>query len=137
MGVKQVQEMALLIPLVVGGSAIATSIIIHALALNMVVRFVHRERILGRSEKRFSVDFSIVVLVISIALAAHLVEMAIWAVLFIVCDEFQSFGTAYYHSAVNYTTLGYGDVEMSRSWKLLSPLEAADGMPHVWEFQPQ
>lgn len=45
-----------------------------------------------------------------------------------VCGEFRGFGSAYYHSAVNYTTLGYGDVEMSPSWRLLSPLEAVDGM---------
>jgi hypothetical protein len=29
---------------------------------------------------------------------------------------------------VNYTSLGYGDVIMSASWKLLGPLETADGM---------
>jgi hypothetical protein len=34
--------------------------------------------------------------------------------------------TAYYHSAVNYSTLGYGDVIMSPSWKLRT-IEAADG----------
>jgi hypothetical protein len=28
---------------------------------------------------------------------------------------------------VNYSTLGYGDVIMAPSWKLLGPLEAADG----------
>jgi hypothetical protein len=28
---------------------------------------------------------------------------------------------------VNYTTLGYGDVIMSPAWKLLGPIEAADG----------
>jgi hypothetical protein len=45
-----------------------------------------------------------------------------------VCGEFPAFAIAYYHSAVNYTTLGYGDVIMTRSWKFLGPLEAADGM---------
>ena len=29
---------------------------------------------------------------------------------------------------MNYTTLGYGDVIMTPSWKLFGPLEAADGM---------
>jgi hypothetical protein len=61
-------------------------------------------------------------------LLAHLIEIALWAVLFVICREFRDFGTAYYHSAVNYTTLGYGDLIMSPSWKLLGPLEAADGM---------
>ena len=51
-----------------------------------------------------------------------------WAVVFMVCGEFPVFATACYHSAVNYTTLGYGDVIMSESWRLLGPLEAANGM---------
>jgi Ion channel len=51
----------------------------------------------------------------------------LWAALFVICGEFKEFAVAYYHSAVNYSTLGYGDVIMSPSWKLLGPLEAADG----------
>ena len=58
---------------------------------------------------------------------AHLIEISVWAALFILCGEFREFGIAYYHSAVNYTTLGYGDLIMSPSWRLLGPLEAADG----------
>jgi len=54
--------------------------------------------------------------------------MGLWAVLFEICGEFRDFGTAYYHSMVNYTSLGYGDVIMSPSWKLLGPLETANGM---------
>jgi hypothetical protein len=48
--------------------------------------------------------------------------------LFLICGEFSDFPTAYYHSAVNYTSLGYGDIIMSPTWKLLGPLETADGM---------
>lgn len=54
-------------------------------------------------------------------------EVAVWALLFMIWGEFQEFGAAYYRSAVNYSTLGYGDVIMSPSWKLLGPLEASDG----------
>lgn len=65
---------------------------------------------------------------ISYAMAAHLIEIGLWAVLLVLCREFTDFGTAYYHSAVNYTTLGYGDLIMSPAWRLLGPLEAANGM---------
>jgi hypothetical protein len=71
---------------------------------------------------------AIVVAAISVALGAHLLEIAVWAVLFMVCGEFPAFGLACYHSAVNYTTLGYGDVVMTPSWRFLGPLEAANGM---------
>ena len=51
-----------------------------------------------------------------------------WAGVFDLCREFPNFAPAFYHSAVNYTSLGYGDVVMSSSWRLLGPLETADGM---------
>jgi hypothetical protein len=54
--------------------------------------------------------------------------MALWAALFMMCGEFSDFATAYYHSAVNYTSLGYGDIIMGSAWRLLGPLETADGM---------
>lgn len=48
--------------------------------------------------------------------------------MFELCGEFRDFAAAFYHSAENYTSLGYGDVVMSAKWKLLGPLETADGM---------
>jgi hypothetical protein len=124
----QVHRVAILIPLAVGASAVACTIFIRALAVVATVHFVRRERRLGRVGAGFLIDLSIVALAISIALMAHLIEIAIWAVLFLVCGEFSDFGNAYYHSAVNYTTLGYGDVIMTPSWRMLGPLEAANGM---------
>ena len=106
----------------------ACTILIHALALNAAVRFVRHEKQVGRAGTRFWSDLVIVALAMSIALVAHLMEMALWAVLFRICGEFPDFATAYYHSAVNYTTLGYGDLIMTPSWKLLGPMEAANGM---------
>jgi hypothetical protein len=123
----QVHQVAIGAPLTVGTGAVLCTIFIHALALGATVNFFRRETRLGRAGMRYLIDLTIVVLVMSFAFVAHMVEVAIWAVLFMICGEFQDFGAAYYHSAVNYSTLGYGDLIMSPSWKLLGPLEAADG----------
>ena len=123
----QTPRVATLIPLAVGAGAVLCTIFIHALAVGAIVNFFRHEKRLGRAGSTLSIDLAIVVLTISFVFVAHLVEIALWAVLFIICGEFQEFGIAYYHSAVNYTTLGYGDLIMSPSWKLLGPLEAADG----------
>ena len=53
--------------------------------------------------------------------------MAVWAAAFVVAGQFETFTVAFYHSAVNYTTLGYGDMVMSKDWRLLGPQEAACG----------
>ena len=123
----QIHRVAILIPLAVGAGTVVCTILIHSLAMGTTVNFFRRERRLGRAGVAFRVDLAIIMLTISIAFAAHLIEIALWAALLVVCGEFQEFATAYYHSAVNYTTLGYGDVIMSPAWKLLGPLEAADG----------
>jgi hypothetical protein len=101
---------------------------IHALALGATVSFVRHEMRVGRAGASFWIDVAIAGVGISFAFAAHLVEIALWAVVFMMCGEFPEFATAFDHSAVNYTTLGYGDVVMTPSWRLLGPLEAADGM---------
>ena len=123
----QVHQVAIVTPLIVGAGAVLCTIFIHALALSATVNFFRRETRLGRAGLKYLIDLTISVLVMSFAFVAHVIEIGVWAWLFIICGEFREFGAAYYHSAVNYTTLGYGDVIMSPSWKLLGPLEAADG----------
>jgi hypothetical protein len=124
----QTHRIAILVPLAVGLLAIMCTIMIHALPLSATVNFIRRERKRGRVGMNFWIDMGIVALALLGALAAHLAEIALWAVLFLICGEFADFATAYYHSAVNYTSLGYGDIIMSPSWKLLGPLETANGM---------
>jgi hypothetical protein len=79
-----------------------------ALALGATVNFFRHEKRLGYAGSGLGVDLVIVVLTISIAFVAHLIEIALWAILFVFCGEFQKLGISYYHSAVNYSTLGYG-----------------------------
>jgi hypothetical protein len=124
----QSYQIAIWIPLVVSVVAAAGTMLIHALPLRAAIDFVRYQKKLRRTGKGFWSDVGIVALVVSYALVAHLAEIALWAVLFVVCGEFPAFGTAFYHSAVNFTTLGYGDVIMTPSWRLLGPLEAANGV---------
>jgi Ion channel len=121
-------QIPILIPLAVGAIAVVCTIFIHALASAAAVNFVRREKRVGRAGVSFWIDVAIVALAVFVLLVAHLVEIALWAILFLVCGEFHEFGIAFYHSGVNYTTLGYGDLIMSPSWRLLGPLEAANGM---------
>ena len=58
----------------------------------------------------------------------NLTQVAIWAVLFQLLGEFEPFHDAFYHSAVNFATLGYGDIVMSDEHRLLGPIEAINGV---------
>ena len=63
-----------------------------------------------------------------IMLTGILAQIAVWAAVFLVHAEFADFATAFYHSTVNFTTLGYGDVVMSEQARLLGALEAVNGV---------
>ena len=58
----------------------------------------------------------------------NFIQTAIWAGLFVMLGEFADFSHALYHSGVNFASLGYGDIVMSERWRLLGPLEAANGI---------
>ena len=66
-------------------------------------------------------------MLIMILLTGHLAQMAVWALAFMAAGEIGTFAVAFYHSAVNYTSLGYGDIVMSPRWRLLGPQETANG----------
>jgi len=68
-------------------------------------------------------------LVVMIVLVlGNFLQIMIWGLLFRLLGEFDELYEAVYHSAVNFSSLGYGDVVMSRRWKLLGPLEASSGV---------
>jgi Ion channel len=121
-------RVAILVPLAIGATVFLSTILVHALAVRVAVTFIRHKRRVGRVGTSFWDDVSIVAAAISFAFAAHLTEIALWAALYMVCGEFAEFGAAFDHSAVNYTSLGYGDVVMSPSWRLLGPLAAANGL---------
>jgi hypothetical protein len=122
------QHIPILLPLVVGIGAILCTILVQAIPVGGTIWFVRRERKSGRTGRNFWTDTTIVVPVVLLVMVAHLIEIALWAIVFILCGQFPDIGTAYYYSAVNFTTLGAGDVLLSPHWRMLGPLEAAAGM---------
>ncbi len=128
MAAPSVQDVAIGLPLMVSLMTTLGTIVIHALAVVAIVHFIRRQHRLGRIGVQFWQDVAIVGTAALVVGAAHLFEITIWALVFVFCGEFTQFAGAFYHSATNYTTLGYGDVVMTAPWKLLGPLEAVDGM---------
>jgi hypothetical protein len=121
-------RIAILLPLCVAVAITFCTVIIQALAMMPMVHFVRYELRLGRAGVRFWKDIAIVTGATLVALAAHLVAIATWALVFSLCGEFSQLAEAVYHSGLNYTTLGDSDAVISPSWRLLVPLEGANGM---------
>jgi Ion channel len=120
-------RIAILLPLGIAVAITFCTVIIQALAMMPMVHFVRYELRLGRAGVRFWKDIAIVTGATLVALAAHLVAIVTWAMVFSLCGEFSQLAEAVYHSGLNYTTLGDSAV-ISPSWRLLAPLEGANGM---------
>jgi hypothetical protein len=115
-------------PLLVGVGITFCTIMVHALILATIITAVRHDLRQGRAGVRFCTDLMLVTGATMLALAGHLIEIALWALGFVFCGEFSDFAAAFYHSAGNYTTLGDSAVVISARWRLLGPIEASDGM---------
>jgi len=117
----------MLINMLFGLPTMVVCLILQVAWLILVVRYyaVHRHMLDGISIWS-SVRMLSVVMVILVL--GNLGQIAIWALLFQVLGEFSQFSAAFYHSAVNFGSLGYGDVVMSDQHKLLGALEAINGV---------
>ena len=114
-------------PLAIAAATTLCTIIVHALALVTIISGFRYEVGRGRAGVKFLIDATIVSGFTFVTITAHILEIAIWALVLIWCGEFTHFSAAFYHSAGNYTSLG-SDVLMTPSWRMLGPLETADGM---------
>jgi hypothetical protein len=121
-------RIAILLPIAVAVTMTFSTVIIQGLGLMGIIHFVRNELRLGRAGVQFWKDVAIIAGVAHVALAAHVVAIGTWGLVFRLCGEFSQLSKAVYHSGMNYTTLGDSDKVMSPSWRLLAPLEAANGM---------
>ena len=82
----------------------------------------------GYSGRGYWRNVAVMMIVTLIMAAAHLAQIALWALVLLQCGQMSGFERAFYVSAQNYTTLSYGDVLLPERWRLLGPLEAMNGL---------
>jgi hypothetical protein len=118
----------MLLPLLVGTGVLLVSVLSYGVAAALLARVVARLLRQGYAGPRFWKNVAVMAVVTLSTAAAHLTQIALYAVLFLACGEVATFDTAFYYSAENYTALGYGDFTLSARWRLLGPLEAINGL---------
>jgi hypothetical protein len=61
-------------------------------------------------------------------LLTHIAEISVWGWFYWRWKCVTDAESAFYFSAVTYTTIGYGDVVLSRPWRMLAPIEGLTGI---------
>ena len=116
------------IDLLLGSALFALTVVVQVVAVMAMVRFLQRRDRLGRLDSSFWYGTGALSGAMLIMFAGHLLQVGLWAGLFKWIGEFEDYKTAFYHSAVNFSSLGYGDIVMSDQWRLLGALEATGGI---------
>jgi hypothetical protein len=58
----------------------------------------------------------------------HVVEILMWGLFYRWHGFLPDVETAFYFSGVTHTTIGYGDVVLTKPWRLLAPIEGLIGI---------
>jgi hypothetical protein len=116
------------LPLLIATGGLLGSLLLYAMATDLIVRLVVRLIRIGFAGLGFWKGVAVMMVVTLVTAVAHLGPIALWAVALLACGEVAGFDKAFYLSAQNYTALGYGDIVLSDRWRLLGPLEAMNGL---------
>jgi len=119
----------MLLALLLGGLLVFTTTVVQVVFVVMMIRYLISVQTVGKDKpSNMFFDIKVICSVMMMLFFGHLIQIAIWATLFLNLGEFSDFLTAFYHSAVNFSSLGYGDITMSEHWRLLGALEAGNGV---------
>ena len=114
----------------IGAVIVALTVVIHAIGTTMWIRRIGR-RYADEQFWRGRMAIAVLIKPILVLIALHTIEIMLWAgsYLFLTPDsELASFEQAVYFSFVTFTTLGYGDITLSEGWRILSGIEALNGV---------
>ena len=118
----------MLLNLLTGLPVMLLCLILQAIFVSANLRYYARFKLAHEDRESQWLEIFLLSTVMLLMLLSNMAQMVIWALLFLLLGEFGDFSTALYHSAVNFVTLGYGDIVMSPRWRLLGPLEAINGI---------
>lgn len=117
----------MLVPIALSAVVIIVNTAIHAGAMHIALSAFKRQSWGIWSRGKHAGMYWVTGIILLMFLASVL-EVIVWALLYLALDIFQSGDQAFYFSGVTYTTLGYGDMVIEGRWRILSAFEAANGI---------
>jgi hypothetical protein len=111
--------------LLIAWALMALCVIVHATGVTVAVRKVGRHASTRLRAWRWVWLF---IWIAGWIVLLHLVEISAWAIVYVLDEAMPDLQSALYFSAVTYTTTGYGDLVLSREWRLVGAVEALTGI---------
>ena len=119
--------LAMLMNILIGLATMAACLMLQSWLIVVALRYYVRHNVLGDDPSALRI-FGTLNAVMVVLVLGNCAQLTVWAIVLRILGEFEALGVAVYHSAVNFASLGYGDIVMSERWRLLGPLEAVNGV---------
>lgn len=118
--------MGMLLQLSLASVMVIVMVLIHLTGLAVLTRLL-------RSHSQVLRKLRIMPLTLLVAatigiIGIHTIEIWAYAAAYVQLGAFKNFEVALYYSTVTYASIGYGDVLMPQSWRILGAIEGAAGI---------
>jgi len=116
----------MLLKLLIAWLVMALCVAVHGIGLTTALRWVKSRA--TRLDGRFWSANWMLIDVAGWAILLHLAAISFWASLYAWTQAMPDLQSAFYFSAVTYTTTGYGDLVLPKEWRLAGGVEALTGI---------
>lgn len=110
---------------------VAITVIIHAVGTTVWLRRLSIQFAGVADLHHLSRSLRILIGTIVVLTILHTMEIVVWALAYLYLlppNVLDSFEEATYFSFVTFTTLGYGDITLAGAWRIISGIEALNGV---------
>ena len=118
----------MLIQLTFATVMVVVTVLIHGAGITALALGLRVEFEAGEEDHHFSLKRAVVILIVVLALfTLHGIEVWLYAALFLLIVAIPTLEAVYF-STITYASIGFGDAEMARSWRLVGAIEGINGV---------
>ncbi|MFP4518404.1 MAG: potassium channel family protein [Oceanicaulis sp.] len=114
-------------PLLVSALLVALTVIVQIAGLAVLIWVMRKRGGPMASVAHVLQQLGVILLVVLGVFVMHAVQIWLFAIVYLMLGEFETFEAALYFSTSSFTTVGYGEVVIESRWRIVAAIESAAG----------
>ena len=114
--------------LLLATAIVTATVIIHFAGLLALLRMLGSRGHGFRAHESTLGQGALIVSVVLGLFAIHIIEISVYALVYIAIGALAGFETAFYFSTTSFGSIGYGDIVLDHQWRLIGAIEGVNGL---------